>query len=353
MSSNPSYCARSSVDVVGTASVRPVATGNRNGIRGGSEGAAPLAMALAGIIVVGVVAAVKGIKDIVNSRSIAREARAIHEATLSDLEAAQKPVHQRVATYGGQQLEAVTGTIGRFADWIERNQMAVNRLGHDPVDGVEVSVPELPAMKNEVKEVRGWIEGGVAGASAAVAAPQVALMGVSAFASASTGTAIANLSGAAATNATLAWLGGGSLAAGGGGMAAGEAVLGLIAAAPAAFIGGITVAVIGSKQKTSAKKYAAEVNIACENIRTAINLMPKITERVDELSGVLTALVYRADDAIGSLEGLTFDPGLHAPDFLTALQLVRAIREVVNTPVLDDTTGKLTDVSLQIVRKYR
>lgn len=38
------------------------------------------------------------------------------------------------------------------------------------------------------------------------------------------------LSGAAATNATLAWLGGGSLAAGGGGMAAGSAVLGAITA---------------------------------------------------------------------------------------------------------------------------
>ena len=179
-------------------------------------------------------------------------------------------MHECVAAYGGQQIEAVTETIGQFADWIERNQMAVNRLGHDPVGGIDVSIPELPAMKNEVKQARGWIKGGVAGASAAVAAPQAALMGVSAFATASTGTAISSLSGAAATNATLAWLGGGSLAAGGGGMAAGTAVLGLVAAAPAAFIGGITVAVIGSKQKTSAKQYAAEVSIACGHIRTAI-----------------------------------------------------------------------------------
>lgn len=50
------------------------------------------------------------------------------------------------------------------------------------------------------------------------------------FGAASTGTAISSLSGAAATNATLAWLGGGSLAAGGGGMAAGSVVLGTITA---------------------------------------------------------------------------------------------------------------------------
>ena len=41
------------------------------------------------------------------------------------------------------------------------------------------------------------------------------------------GLAISALSGAAATNAALAWLGGGALAAGGGGMAAGNVFLAL------------------------------------------------------------------------------------------------------------------------------
>jgi hypothetical protein len=314
---------------------------------------APLVVPLVAVVVAGGGAAAKGIADIMKSRSVATNARVIHEAALHDLEVAQKPVHECVALYGGQQIEAVVETIGQFADWIERNQMAVNRLGHDPVDGVDVSIPELPAMKNEVKQARGWIKGGIAGAGAAVAAPQAALMGVSAFATASTGTAISALTGAAATNATLAWLGGGSLAAGGGGMAAGTAVLGLVAAAPAAFIGGITVAVIGSKQKTSAKQYAAEVSIACEHIRTAIGLMPRITQRVTELSNVLKGLVERASQAINALAELAFDPDVHGPDFLRALQLVRAIREVVNTPVLDEATGELTEVSLTIVRKYR
>lgn len=48
---------------------------------------------------------------------------------------------------------------------------------------------------------------------------------VATFGAASTGTAIASLSGAAATNATLAWIGGGTLAAGGGGVAAGATIL--------------------------------------------------------------------------------------------------------------------------------
>jgi hypothetical protein len=170
---------------------------------------APLVIPLAAVIAAGVGAAVKGAKDITAARSIAKDARAQHESALHDLETAQKPVHERVAGYGAQQLGTVSRTIGRFADWIERNQRAVNHLGNEHVDGLEVNVPELPTMRSEVKQAKGWLKGGIAGAGAAVAAPQAALMGVSAFASASTGTAISSLSGAAATNATLAWLGGG------------------------------------------------------------------------------------------------------------------------------------------------
>ena len=51
------------------------------------------------------------------------------------------------------------------------------------------------------------------------------LAAISAWGTASTGTAIATLSGAAATNASFALLGGGTLAAGGGGAALGSMIL--------------------------------------------------------------------------------------------------------------------------------
>ena len=57
-------------------------------------------------------------------------------------------------------------------------------------------------------------------------------------AAASTGTAITALSGAAATNAALAWLGGGTIAAGGGGMAAGTMVMAAAATGGAAIAAG-------------------------------------------------------------------------------------------------------------------
>ena len=71
---------------------------------------------------------------------------------------------------------------------------------------------------------------GVAGIGVGVAVVTMgptAAMGVATTFGVATGTAISSLSGVAATNAALAWLGGGALTAGGGGMAAGEAFLAL------------------------------------------------------------------------------------------------------------------------------
>ncbi|MDM8155775.1 hypothetical protein QUW14_15995 [Bacteroides gallinaceum] len=71
------------------------------------------------------------------------------------------------------------------------------------------------------------VAGGALGAGVAALGPTAAMGIATTFGVASTGTAISALSGAAATNAALAWLGGGALAAGGGGMAAGNALLAL------------------------------------------------------------------------------------------------------------------------------
>ena len=69
--------------------------------------------------------------------------------------------------------------------------------------------------------------GALAGAGVATFGPSAALGIATTFGTASTGTAIATLTGVAQTNAALAWLGGGALAAGGGGVAAGETFLAL------------------------------------------------------------------------------------------------------------------------------
>lgn len=66
---------------------------------------------------------------------------------------------------------------------------------------------------------------GTASTSAGAAFTCGAMWVATTWGTAGTGTAISSLSGAAASNAAMAWLGGGTVASGGGGMAAGAAVL--------------------------------------------------------------------------------------------------------------------------------
>lgn len=106
---------------------------------------------------------------------------------------------------------------------------------------------------------------GVGGAAAAYAV----YGGVMALAAASTGTPIAALSGVAAYNATLAAIGGGSLAAGGFGMAGGAAILGGVVAAPILAIAGWAYASHAEKALEHAYTTQEQVNDAIEKMELA------------------------------------------------------------------------------------
>ena len=95
--------------------------------------------------------------------------------------------------------------------------------------------------------------GGVAiGAGVGALAPTAAMAVATTFGVASTGIPIGALSGAAATNAALAWLGGGAIGSGtlGGGMAAGKALLAMAGPVGWAIAG---VAIVGGSWWTSSK----------------------------------------------------------------------------------------------------
>ena len=95
-------------------------------------------------------------------------------------------------------------------------------IGMDELQKFRIDKQSLDELK-EIQTIGGSILGGVAGGAALGAiAAFGAYGGAMTFGAASTGTAIAALSGIAAQNATLAFLGGGSLAAGGLGIAGGQ-----------------------------------------------------------------------------------------------------------------------------------
>ncbi|MCJ0567721.1 hypothetical protein [Enterococcus cecorum] len=142
---------------------------------------------------------------------------------------------------------------------------------------------------------------GAAGAGLGVAVvtmgPTVAMGVATTFGVASTGTAISALSGAAATNAALAWLGGGALAAGGGGMAAGEAFLAL--AGPVGWaIAGVSLVASGLLfwKSSSDKKHLENVftAISHRDVKSyelaIVELKERISRIIDE-SGMLNEAI--------------------------------------------------------------
>lgn len=130
----------------------------------------------------------------------------------------------------------------------------------------------------------------IAGLSAGLASGFGTWSLVSTFANASTGTAIGSLSGVAATNATLAWLGGGSLATGGGGMAAGAVMLGKIIFWPAAIVFSVLTYKKTNKQIQEVEAELAKLNKDMTLLENAINEIENLKIKSLEYSAQLSNL---------------------------------------------------------------
>lgn len=121
--------------------------------------------------------------------------------------------------------------------------------------------------------------GMLAGAGVAAFGPTAAMGIATTFGTASTGTVIAALSGAAQTNAALAWLGGGAAAVGGGGMAGGQAFLAL--AGPVGWaIGGAALVGGGLLANSKNKKIAEKAEKQTREIQKETSEMQKTNSKV-------------------------------------------------------------------------
>ena len=142
----------------------------------------------------------------------------------------------------------------------------------------------------DMEKMTNVLTSAVTGSLAGLAASGGAYLGVGALATASTGTAISGLSGAAATNATLAWLGGGSLASGGLGMAGGMAVMGGLVAGPLLAIGGSIFASKAAEKKEEAYENWKKVEAAAEKLKVVVSKLNAIEKYTRECNSTFRAL---------------------------------------------------------------
>ncbi|WP_442603622.1 hypothetical protein [Paenibacillus sp. KN14-4R] len=167
---------------------------------------------------------------------------------------------------------------------------------------------------------------------------------VSALGSASTGTAIASLSGIAATNATLAWFGGGALAVGGGGMAAGSVVLGGLVLLPALAVLGVFSHMSANKKIKEIEnemeemlsnmiKIKANLKILLQTERKAQKLIRKLENNTKAFDLELERTQKKLQGKIGVLTKVVYFLRCCFTGFID--ELGKDLAKLINTPVLD------------------
>ena len=297
-----------------------------------------------------------GINSMREAKALGERVQERHQCFIARVHSTRDEVNAEAARYGKLKLEMRQKSFGRLLRLLEQLAQRAGLESMAFLKSVDVQQEELADFKVQYLEAESTLKGvltaGVAGATAASTAYTMAgLVGV-----ASTGTAISGLSGAALTNATLAWLGGGSLAAGGFGMAGGMVVLGGVVAGPALAIGGFLLASEGEKALTKAQAYAAEVERAIADLEKLVVFLRGIERRLIELRNLVTALRTRLDAQLDELEHLAsnFDINkrAHCEQLRMAMQLAKALSEVMKTPVLD-AEGQLNTETVRLISEYQ
>ncbi|MEM9925435.1 MAG: hypothetical protein AAF915_17055 [Cyanobacteria bacterium P01_D01_bin.50] len=302
----------------------------------------------------GIGAGASGLYDMNEAKKIGKNAQRDYEDAVKYLNAQREKTNQYAPEYGEFQMDVVVHTIGRFINFIEKNIGKANNAQKEFLEGLDgISVEQIKEYKTATIEAEQFFKGGIKAVGGAAAGYGGAMSLATSVGVASTGTAISGLSGAAATNATLAWLGGGSLLSGGGGMALGSFILGGITISPALMIGGFVVAGEGEKALTKAREYEAKVNKATAEIDAVSNFLEQVIRRIYELRDLLEYLNHQAVLGLNKLEYLPYlNPNRDASKFQQVGLLIKAISEIMKTPVLD-SEDQLNPSSATITAKYR
>jgi hypothetical protein len=295
----------------------------------------------------------KGINKLSHANQLVKKAKIRHQVAIDALDKERLHVNSCTQEYGRFLLETKVETVGRFLDFIEAISKKHKQKSYEILSEIEITPETVNEYKMSTKEAGDILKGAVSAVGAGVGAAKGAFALVGALGAASTGVGIGSLSGAAATNALLAWFGGGAIAAGGGGMALGTYVIGGMYVAPVVAVGGLVLAGQAEKQLTEAKKYEANVAVAIEKIDTMRDVLKRVVRRIDELRDTVIRLDERANAALDKLDVAIFDieNDAHLEAFLTAGQLVKALAEVMRTRLLTDD-GNVSEQSLAVVQKY-
>ena len=259
--------------------------------------------------VVGLFGAKKGIdahSDNKKAKNLDLKAQKRFDNAKKALEKAREKCTSDLESLGRIKFEIWDRQLGRFVALFSQlrnievvGASKVEQLGSKAFPNEELAqMQELSAHASEV------VSGGATAIGSGALVGMASYGGATMLASASTGTAISTLGGAAATNATLAWFGGGSLATGGLGVAGGTAVLGGLVAAPVLAVGGLILAAKARKNLAEARGNLAKVKKAASEMRTAASLVEGIRKVASQFLDVTVKLDDRFTPVLDDLDAM-------------------------------------------------
>lgn len=313
------------------------------------------------IAATGVFGAGKGIKagvDIKDAQNTNAQANEILESAKKSLEMHRSACSIALNDLGSKKLFILDKSINKFVSVVDslknvelKRTKGLNELNKFVVD--KKSFFRLKEMGNYASSI---LSGATAGALSGALTAFGAWSAAGAFAQASTGIGISALSGAAATNATLAFFGGGSLAVGGLGVAGGTVILGGLVAGPALAVIGLIVGAKAKTQKEKAYQNLAEAKKIAEELKTAQVLCDGIRRRCNmfynlliQLDALFTPFIIQTEQAVLQHNGDYKKFSTRQKNIVAAtFSLAGSIKAILDTAILTEN-GDLTEESATLV----
>lgn len=319
--------------------------------------------------IAGLGATAKAALDSSKAKSIGEAADLAYQKASERLEGTRGRVNDHLAALGQKRLDVSARTLKRVVAVADRVHVGKDQMKAAAVRGVSTTPDTVEEMKRASLTAMDLLGTGASALGTGALAGVGAFGFAMAFGTASTGTAITSLSGAAATNAAWAWLGGGAISAGGAGIAGGMMAVSGIVAGPVLAVIGIRSAIAAAKSLTDATEYAAKVAVAVEKIETAIAALDAVCTRADEVRHAVGTLEQRLLPILNDTEVMldtkgpakvpfndlaVHEQGLYRMTVVMGTSLYQLIEvdvidelgtaSTISATVLDDTNRKLAEV---------
>lgn len=272
-----------------------------------------------------------------------RDAQERYEKSSKKSKLAKNHANEKFSELGQLQCNIIQDENGlnRLREIALKYKQSIENASKGAIDTAQLQqfdevVVALDKGINQISSVIGASVG--AGAMAGLGA----FGGAGLLATASTGAAISSLTGVAATNATLAWFGGGSLAAGGLGVAGGAAILGGIVAAPAIAIAGAIFASRARAKRDRADDYWWDIKNLCEQMDKESELWYSFGRKADEKCRMLTNTYKQFAGYMANVEASMdrykhpFGSNDDGKDFAMTIKLARDMLNSVCSPIIHD-----------------